>query len=525
MKNLDARKILHKEQKLTLSIRSFNAEGQGVARFEGITIFVMAALPGELVKAELTLVKKTYAVAKCLEVVKASVERTKPICTHYGLCGSCALQHMTYAASLNFKQAKVKAALSSITKLAETQIDSLVKPTLASPKQTNYRNKLVYNFARAETATTAESEVALNKPSYLTNTHDSNTMYNVARSEFVQSNLPFKLGFFAPKSHKVIDLDACPAEFEDAALIRQALRHVFSQAEFIEQAKLLKLEPLFYDEATNTGLFKRLMLRYSNLEQATLLTFILNLEAKHYTDKIAEFFREIAANVAKEVKIAGCLVNFQPEATNKIYSNDFKLVAGKASVRENLHVAGWDFSYEIGAADFFQVNPSCAEVLFTTALDNLHLTGSECVYDLYCGTGSISLPLASWAKSVIGIEIVPSAILHAKQNQVLNKLDNVDFYAGDAGELFPKLFKAGKLADVVVVDPPRKGLDHATIDTILAMQAEKVLYVSCDPGSLARDLVDLLKTGMYKLKLVQPVDMFPGSEHVETVVLMSKAHN
>lgn len=488
MRDLDARKILQVGQKLTLLIDNFNASGQGVAHYEDITIFVSGSLPNELVQAKLIQVKKTYAVAVCLEVLQPAQQRNIPTCPHYGLCGSCQLQHMSYAYSLVFKRQKVIDALCSITKLPRANAESLVQATLASPKTEHYRNKVVYNFAESDTAEAG-----------------------------------FKLGFYAPKSHNVVDLLNCPAEFSDAQEIRKSLRDILSQVEIQKEMQSLLVSPkLFYCEEDNTGLFKRLMLRHSDYEQKTLLTFVLNLKDTDFSSKLGSFFARISAKLAERINLAGCFVNLQPQATNRIYNNDFRIIYGEPTIKERLRVCGCDFIYEVGAADFFQINPSCASLLFTQALNKLALTGTECVYDLYCGTGSISLPLASCAKEVIGIEIVESAIEHAKRNQALNGLSNIKFLAGDASILFPKLFAAGHKADAVLVDPPRKGLDEETIKTILKMQPQKLLYVSCDSGSLARDLNDLLAFGTYSLQSIQPIDMFPGSNHVETVVLLSR---
>lgn len=554
MNSLDARKFLHMEQIVTLSIESFNAVGQGVAHYDGITVFVSGALPNELVNAKIVQVKKTYAAANCISIEKAALQRVQPDCPHYGLCGSCQLKHMSYPYSLEFKRQKVVDALCSITKLGQEQAEALVRPTLASPMVKHYRNKLVYNFAPVQTRYAREvgdackeryaykegyadrvkradkskradnaKQASKVKTADIVNTADIAELKAGFVAGVKLDSMPdFKLGFYAPKSHDVVDLVECPAEFNDAYKIRQALREILCQAELRKRAKDIGLTDLFYNEATNTGLFKRLMLRYSDYEKRSLLTFVLNLSNDAYNQDVASFFQLLAKKLAQSVNLAACLVNLQAQATNKIFSDDFRLVYGQPTVKECLSVCKNEFVYELGAADFFQVNPSCASVLFTTALNLLNLSGHERVFDLYCGTGSISLPLASWAKEVIGIEIVESAIVHAKRNQKLNNIQNVEFFAADASFLFPKLFAAGRMADCVVVDPPRKGLDAKTIGTILAMQPKKLLYVSCDPGSLARDLGLLLASGKFKLEVVQPVDMFPGSFHVESVVLMSR---
>lgn len=549
----DARQVLQVGQKLQLKISAWNQAGQGVARYNGIPIFVSAALPGEIWETTITSVKKNYAQAALLKPEKTVEFRTTPRCSHYGVCGSCELQHMTYAATLRFKTEKVEQACRSIAKLDTTDV---LQATLPSPVNQHYRQKLVYNFtssAPAEANATNQSQLV-------------------------------DLGFFAPNSHNIIPIRACTAEFSTAGNIRHAVLATLNCAEIRQAFKRAGVKHLVYKEKSGQGLFKRLMLRSERSNHKVLLTFVLNAAKTAYTPLMAQAFallaqkllpssaaeREVntgkraaypdfaatkeSSTVARDTAaagIAGIYLNFQPEKSNKIYSDDFLLLAGQATITETLHITSKPLLYTIGPGDFFQINPACADVLFQKALSCLKLQGSEVVYDLYCGTGSISLALAQQAKKVIGIEIVKSACVHAAANARLNGLSNVEFHCGAAGELFPRLFAQGLLADVVVVDPPRKGLDEQTIRTILQMGAPKVLYISCDPGSLARDLAKLTAPKIegqqgqgpaqgaeagpgrgqtqgtaqgptYRIECLKPVDMFPFSEHVESVVLMSR---
>ena len=552
----DARQVLQVGQKLQLKISAWNQAGQGVARYNGIPIFVSAALPGEIWETTITSVKKNYAQAALLKPEKTVEFRTTPRCSHYGVCGSCELQHMTYAATLRFKTEKVEQACRSIAKLDTTDV---LQATLPSPVNQHYRQKLVYNFtssAPAEANATNQSQLV-------------------------------DLGFFAPNSHNIIPIRACTAEFSTAGNIRHAVLATLNCAEIRQAFKRAGVKHLVYKEKSGQGLFKRLMLRSERSNHKVLLTFVLNAAKTAYTPLMAQAFallaqkllpssaaeREVntgkraaspdfaatkeSSTVARDTAaagiagIAGIYLNFQPEKSNKIYSDDFLLLAGQATITETLHITSKPLLYTIGPGDFFQINPACADVLFQKALSCLNLQGSEVVYDLYCGTGSISLALAQQAKKVIGIEIVKSACEHAAANARLNGLSNVEFHCGAAGELFPRLFAQGLLADVVVVDPPRKGLDEQTIRTILQMGAPKVLYISCDPGSLARDLAKLIapkieeqqgqgtvqgaaagpgrgqsqgtaQVPTYRIECLKPVDMFPFSEHVETVAFLSK---
>lgn len=564
----DARQVLQVGQKLQLKISAWNQAGQGVARYNGIPIFVSAALPGEIWETTITSVKKNYAQAALLKPEKTVEFRTTPRCSHYGVCGSCELQHMTYAATLRFKTEKVEQACRSIAKLDTTDV---LQATLPSPVNQHYRQKLVYNFtssapeATATATATATEKKGTNQPQLV------------------------DLGFFAPNSHNIIPIRACTAEFSTAADVRHAVLATLNCAEIRQAFKRAGVKHLVYKEKSGQGLFKRLMLRSERSNHKVLLTFVLNAAKTAYTPLMAQAFALLAQKLlpssaaergvntgkraaspdfaaAKESStgardtaaagIAGIYLNFQPEKSNKIYSDDFLLLAGQATITETLHITSKPLLYTIGPGDFFQINPACADVLFQKALSCLNLQGSEVVYDLYCGTGSISLALAQQAKKVIGIEIVKSACVHAAANARLNGLSNVEFHCGAAGDLFPRLFAQGLLADVVVVDPPRKGLDEQTIRTILQMGAPKVLYISCDPGSLARDLAKLTAqkpeeqqgqapqgvgaeqavpgpgrgqtqgTGQgpaYRIECLQPVDMFPFSEHTESVALLYKS--
>lgn len=555
----DARQVLQVGQKLQLKISAWNQAGQGVARYNGIPIFVSAALPGEIWETTITSVKKNYAQAALLKPEKTVEFRTTPRCSHYGVCGSCELQHMTYAATLRFKTEKVEQACRSIAKLDTTDV---LQATLPSPVNQHYRQKLVYNFTSSapEATATATEKKGTNQPQLV------------------------DLGFFAPNSHNIIPIRACTAEFSTAADVRHAVLATMNCAEIRQAFKRAGVKHLVYKEKSGQGLFKRLMLRSERSNHKVLLTFVLNAAKTAYTPLMAQAFALLAqkllpssavergvntgkraaspdfaaakesSTVARDTAaagIAGIYLNFQPEKSNKIYSDDFLLLAGQATITETLHITSKPLLYTIGPGDFFQINPACADVLFQKALSCLNLQGSEVVYDLYCGTGSISLALAQQAKKVIGIEIVKSACEHAAANARLNGLSNAEFHCGAAGELFPRLFAQGLLADVVVVDPPRKGLDEQTIRTILQMGAPKVLYISCDPGSLARDLAKLTAPKIeeqqgqgpaqgaeagpgrgqtqgtaqgptYRIECLQPVDMFPFSEHVETVAFLPK---
>lgn len=564
----DARQVLQVGQKLQLKISAWNQAGQGVARYNGIPIFVSAALPGEIWETTITSVKKNYAQAALLKPEKTVEFRTTPRCSHYGVCGSCELQHMTYAATLRFKTEKVEQACRSIAKLDTTDV---LQATLPSPVNQHYRQKLVYNFTSAAPEATATA--------------------TATATEKKGTNQPqlVDLGFFAPNSHNIIPIRACTAEFSTAADVRHAVLATLNCAEIRQAFKRAGVKHLVYKEKSGQGLFKRLMLRSERSNHKVLLTFVLNAAKTAYTPLMAQAFALLAqkllpssaaergvntgkraaspdyaaakesSTVARDTAaagIAGIYLNFQPEKSNKIYSDDFLLLAGQATITETLHITSKPLFYTIGPGDFFQINPACADVLFQKALSCLKLQGSEVVYDLYCGTGSISLALAQQAKKVIGIEIVKSACVHAAANARLNGLSNVEFHCGAAGELFPRLFAQGLLADVVVVDPPRKGLDEQTIRTILQMGAPKVLYISCDPGSLARDLAKLtaqkpeeqqgqapqgvgaeqavpgpgrgqtqgtVQGPAYRIECLQPVDMFPFSEHTESVALLYKS--
>lgn len=504
----DAGLKLNKNQIIELTIDDLNDRGQGVGRYGTIAVFVPYALPGEKVTARVIKVKKTYAIAKLLEINVQSKDR---LSCNFTNCGGCRLQHLEYEAALRYKRDKVINCLRTIAKADKDLLEQITAPTLSDKKAIwHYRGKVVYAFQ--------------------------------------YRNSKLELGHYAEHSHVVVDRGVCIAEPLYAYDLRVALKKCindFVQERAQDEADAAALYArLIYDEASNRGLLKRLMLRFGFAADKYIATLVLNCEqAEWRKDKLcrdlcaaleacmrncrpetvaADSTKTEAHAFARNFVLHDCVYNFQPYATNTIFGNNWSQDPAAVTIEERLQVGAHTLRYTIGPGDFFQINPLQTNVLFTYLLDALELKGDEIVYDLYCGAGSISLPLAKAAQRVVGIELVESAVKHAEANAALNDVANVTFYAGDCGALFPKLFADGVRADVVVVDPPRKGLDAATIATVKAMSAKKIAYVSCHPGSLARDVALLTADGRYELKSVQPVDLFPWTTHVECVCLMTR---
>ena len=456
-----------------VTIKSLNHSGQGVCHIDGKVCFVDKALPGDRLSIRLIEEKQSYATAEIADVIEASVDRIEPHCPLADRCGGCQLQHLAYPAQLHWKRQSVIDQLTHITGLDREQAEALCAETLASPDKWAYRNKV--SFPVGGTVTNPE------------------------------------IGFFEPRSHRIVDGDVCPVQPEVSNRLRSIVRQWLIRHQ---------IEP--YNEVNHSGILRHIMTRVGFATREAMLVLVLN------TDSCPEKLREaIESDLISEVKKAcrelsfafkSFYLNYQPKAGNLILGRHFELIWGDEFIYEEL----LGLRYRISPGSFFQINPAQTVQLYQEALRAADLQGHEQVYDLYCGTGSISLLLAKYAKSVIGIELFPAAIIDAKANAEINAIGNASFYTGAAEKVVPQLYKKGHMADVVVVDPPRKGCDAKLLSTMLDMAPRKIVYVSCNPATLARDLKILLADGIYKLNSVQPVDMFPWTSHVETVVLMSR---
>ena len=437
-------------------IQGMGQSGEGVGRYENFTVFVPNALPGEIVNAKITLVKKNYAVGEIKSFVKQAEDRIKPICPVYEQCGACQLQHYSYGAQLKAKQQKVIDMMEHIALKKNNEI----LPTEASVHSWNYRNKMQFPIGRTKQGVT--------------------------------------VGCYARSSHNIIDTKECFIQKETNNLIANTVRSMIQD---------LKLS--VYDEKTHYGVFRHVVGRTNRDETEAMVVLVATQPKLPREKEIVKYLRDRIPNLTTIV------VNINKGKNNIIMGKDCRTIYGPGFIRDRLG----SLRFKISALSFFQVNTEQAERLYEKALEFADLNGNETVIDGYCGTGTISLFLAQKAKKVYGIEIVPEAIKDAILNAKDNNIKNAEFIVGDAARVMPRLYQRGIRADVIITDPPRAGSSPEVLKIYAAMKPKRIVYVSCNPATLARDVAILDELG-YKLKKVQPVDMFPQTGHVEAVALL-----
>ncbi|MFA1782175.1 23S rRNA (uracil(1939)-C(5))-methyltransferase RlmD [Bacillus velezensis] len=433
-------------------------DGAGVAKVQGFPIFVPNALPEEKAQIKVTRVKKGFAFGRLIELKEESPHRTDAPCPIYKQCGGCQLQHMTYEGQLLFKQKQVKDVLERIGKLNLSKV--IVHPTLGMEDPWNYRNKAQVPVGEREGGLVA--------------------------------------GFYQQRSHDIIDMSACLIQQSKNDEAVQAVKDICSS--YGVKA---------YNEERHKGWLRHIMVRYGVVTGEMMIVFITRTSDFPHKAKIIE---DITAQFPH---VKSIVQNINPNKTNVIFGNETNVIWGEEYIYDLIG----DVKFAISARSFYQVNPEQTKVLYDKALEYAELQGEETVIDAYCGIGTISLFLAKQAKKVYGVEIVPEAIEDAKRNAELNGITNAEFAVGEAETVIPKWYKEGITADTLVVDPPRKGCDEALLRTIIDMKPKRVVYVSCNPGTLARDL-RVLEDGGYQTLEVQPVDMFPHTNHVECVAVL-----
>ncbi|MGO4933220.1 23S rRNA (uracil(1939)-C(5))-methyltransferase RlmD [Clostridium perfringens] len=454
--------MVEKNKEYIFDIISQGYEGEGIAKIDNkYPIFIEGALKGEKVKVRIVKVNKNFAYGKLMEVLEASEERVNPPCAIYKRCGGCKLQHASYKAQLDFKWDRVKDCVSKIGKLDP----SIVKYPLGMENPWRYRNKVQLPIGLI--------------------------------------NGEVKIGFFAPRSHDIIDMESCLIQDEIGDKVVKLTR------EWIEK---FNIRPYNVDgEYDEKGIVRHIMIRRGFTTNEVMVVLVTNGENLPHKE---EFVDLMVKNIPG---IKSVIQNINSKKTNVILGLESKTLWGEDTISDYIG----DFRFNISPLSFFQVNPIQTEVLYGKALEYANLTGNEEVFDAYCGTGTITLFLSQKAKKVYGVEIIPQAIDNAWINAKENKVENVEFFVGESEVVIPDLINKGVKADVVVVDPPRKGCDKKLLDAITNIDAKKIVYVSCDPSTLGRDLKVLEENG-YKTLEVQPVDMFPNTAHVECVVLMSR---
>ncbi|KXG78750.1 23S rRNA (uracil-C(5))-methyltransferase RlmCD [Fervidicola ferrireducens] len=444
-------------QKVEMEITGMAHEGQGVGRVNGLAVFVEGALKGEKVLARIEKVSKNYAIARVEKIIVPSPERVELPCPYAEKCGGCSLQHLSYKGQLDFKTQKVKDNLERIGHIHTTVLE-----TIGMDIPFKYRNKAQYPVGKKDGRAV--------------------------------------LGFYKKRSHELVPIRSC------------LIQHDFSwQVAELVGKWVEKYQIPVYDEVKHEGLLRHVITRIGAKTGEVMVVLVINGR------KIPRL-KELIGALEKNIEgLTSVYLNINTKKTNVILGEENILVYGKPYIMDFIG----EIKFTLSPNSFFQVNPVQVEVLYSKALEFSALTGEETVIDAYCGIGTITLFLARKAKKVYGIELVSDAVKDARKNARLNGIENVEFIEGAAEEVMPRLLTQGVGADVIVMDPPRRGCEEGLLEAAVEMNPSRMVYVSCNPATLARDLRFLEDRG-YKTELVQPVDMFPFTHHVECVALIRR---
>ncbi len=448
-----------KNDTVELKIEDMGVDGEGIGKTDGFTVFVKDAVIGDRIVAKITKSKGRYGYGRLMEILEPSPVRTEPRCPIAKRCGGCQLQALAYDEQLRFKEDKVRGNLQRIGGFA----DPPMEPIIGMDNPWRYRNKAQFPVGRDKTGRIIS-------------------------------------GFYAGRTHDIIECDDC---LLGLPVNRQIMEIV------LEHMRRFNVSP--YDEKTGKGLVRHVLIRCGFHTGEIMVCLILNGNKIARSAELVEKLRAIPG-------MTGICINVNKERSNVILGNRIIEVWGKSYITDRLK----DITYKISPLSFYQVNPIQTEKLYQKVLEYADLKGTETVWDLYCGIGTISLFLARAAGRVRGVEIIPAAIENAIENAALNEIDNAEFFVGKAEDVLPERYAlTGERADVIVVDPPRKGCDQKLLETMVTMAPQKIVYVSCDSATLARDLKYLCGNG-YALQRVCPVEQFAQTVHTETVVLLTR---
>ncbi len=469
-----------KNQILTVEITDMTSEGEGVGKKDGFPFFVKDTIIGDKAQIRVTRVKKNYAYGRLEKVLTPSPFRVEPKCAFHKQCGGCQIQSMSYEKQLEFKASKVRNNLIRIGGFAPEKIDRIMEPIVGMEEPFYYRNKAQYPVG-----TNREGEPVT--------------------------------GFYAGRTHSIVANTECHLGVKENKEILEIIL-----------AYMRENRVPAYDESTGEGLIRHVLIRKGFCSGEIMVCLVVNLKGKRKELPAQQKLLDALLMIPNMTSVS---LNINTERTNVILGQEIRLIWGKETIKDTIHVCDADnnfertgrgITYAISPVSFYQVNPVQTEKLYSLALSYAGLTGHETVWDLYCGIGTISLFLAEKAKKVCGVEVILQAVENARENAINNGISNAEFFVGKAEEVLPEKYeKDGIFADVIVVDPPRKGCDAACLDTILKMTPQRVVYVSCDSATLARDL-KVLCDGGYEAERVRAVDMFPMTVGVETVVMLSK---
>lgn len=460
---------MQKNDVVTVKIEDIGVGGEGIGKIDGYTLFIKDTVIGDVVEASIMKAKKNYGYARMTRLLTPSGERVEPECPVARQCGGCQIQAMSYQEQLRFKERKVKSNLERLGGFSPELVEAVFDPICGMDEPFRYRNK-------------AQFPIGTDK--------EGNPV----------------AGFYAGRTHQIIpNTDCVLGVRENEAVLQLVLK-------FMKDNRIPA-----YDENTQKGLIRHVLIRYGFTTKEIMVCIVINGKSIPGEERLADALMKIPGMKSVSVSI-------NKENTNVIMGQKIRVLSGQGYITDYIG----SVAYQISPLSFYQVNPVQTEKLYGYALEYAGLTGQETVWDLYCGIGTISLFLAQKAKKVYGVEIVPQAIEDAKANAVRNGFENTEFFVGKAEEILPEYYaeyerKYGKraTADVIVVDPPRKGCEQTLLETMVKMQPERIVYVSCDSATLARDLKYLCENG-YEMKKGRAVDQFPMSVHVETVVMLSR---
>lgn len=447
--------MIKKNEEYIVEVKDNGYQGEGIAKIDGMTVFIDNVIKGEKVKIKILKVLTSQAYAKTIEILEKSQNRSKSDCIPYGKCGGCNLRHMNYQETLKLKKSIVE------TDLKKAGINNVeVKDCIGMEEPYNYRNKLQY-------------PVGISKEGPV-------------------------IGVFAKRSHRIIPNENCHIQNK---LTQTIAKDVFKL--------IVDNRVPVYDEEKSTGEIRHIYLRIGIKTDEVMLVLVTNKKKITKEKELVDFITNKYSQIKTVVK------NINTKSTNVILGQENEVLFGDGYITDKL----LGVTFKISPMSFYQVNPIQTEKLYTLAIEGAKLTGNETIFDLYCGIGTIGICALKKAKYLYGIETVPQAIEDAKQNAKINNIENAEFIVGNVEDELPKLIREKDIKpDVVFIDPPRKGCDNVAIETLLKIKAKKIVYISCNPATLARDLAKLKE--LYEIKEVQPVDMFPFTSHVEVVSIL-----
>ena len=461
---------MNKNDIVTVEITDIGVSGEGIGHVDGYTLFIKDAVIGDVVEAKVMKAKKNYGYARLMKVITPSEYRVEPKCAFARRCGGCQIQEMSYDRQLVFKDQKIRGNLERIGGFTKDQSDTVMQPVVGMEHPFGYRNKAQFPFGTDK---------------------EGNPI----------------TGFYAGRTHDIIANTDCALGVEQNKEILEII------LQYMRENKIKS-----YDEKTGKGLIRHALIRYGFKTKEIMVCLVVNGKKLPKAERLIEKLIQIEG-------MTSITISPNTRRDNVIMGDSYEILWGQGYITDYIG----NVKYQISPLSFYQVNPVQTEKLYGLALEYADLKGDETVWDLYCGIGTISLFLAQKAKQVYGVEIVPQAIDDAKENAKINAIDNAEFFVGKAEEVLPEYYAEYERehngetahADVIVVDPPRKGCDETLLETIVKMQPEKVVYVSCDSATLARDLKYLCANG-YEIRMCRGVDQFPQTVHVETVVLLSQ---